>query len=162
MDKRGFMKSMISMEEMVLNIDSAARSLALKTVLGKGGKVNKAETNKLTDSSDEILKNTKKAFDLIQKSIKAFFKSNKEPHSPSNYSDIADSFRKRNVVAGGADVLLSNINIVCAQVVSEAKLNSGAKVHHNNGVSWVKTKADQKRFASIAKIASDISSIVSK
>lgn len=154
------MNSMVSIQTMVLNIDSAARSIGLRPGTSKDKKKKEGERKDNVDQCDNVLKSTEKAFDLIQKSIKAFFKANNEDYTVAKYDETADYFRKKNVVSGDVDVLVSNIDTVCGQITDEASKHSGVMVHHENGSHWKKSKTDKSRFGSLSKIAGDISLLV--
>lgn len=121
MQKSNFMASMILMQGMVMENGIIA------SVIGE----------------EEVQSECKTSYDLINKSIKAFFKKNDEPYGYAKYEDQLLAVAGRTVVSLDKK---AQVVATCNAMLVELEKHAGQSVHHDSGKSWKKTKTDSNRF----------------
>ena len=109
------------------------------------------------EKSDLIKEEAGKAFLMLERSMKAFFKSKDEKYKELKLSSTLDVHKKKNGgVKKDKEVALGFLSEVSHKISNELVNHRGPKVFHTNGTRWVKTKADQDRFDAIATSAENL------
>lgn len=98
--------------------------------------------------SEKALKSIEKIFDLTEKSVVAFFKSdNKVKWIPQKFKNVIN--RKSVSTPITFEERLGQIVSYAIFLEQELEKHDCIRVFHDNGSSWNKTSVDKKRFSSI-------------
>ena len=125
MQKLNFMASIILMSDMIVEAGVIATTM---------------------EKSEGIQEGCKNSYDLINKSMKSFFKSNGESFNSATYNQKTVASARKTARPMDAKAHLAGL---ANSVLSELEKHTGPSVHHDTGKTWRKTKTDLKRFVSL-------------
>jgi len=105
-----------------------------------------------------ISDNAKKIFDLSEKSMASFYKSdNKTAYSKLDYDESLNAFMGKFKVSSTDDLI--GVVDSLKSLIEKVSID---KVFHDSGLTWNKTKTDKNRFSQMTKSAELILGAISK
>ena len=161
------MASMILMQGLIVDMASASTLMIQKSKSDLGlltgeekltakEKSLVEEIKAQIETSESVLSIAEISFKGWNKSMVSFFKSdNKTKYAGSKLTDAMSS--SRTPLPNGIEGLKGFITVTAKGISAKATFHKGQKVHHDNGMTWTKTKTDAARFS---KLVEDTNAVV--